>query len=191
MYEERILLLERDLEVLSIAQAQLDEQKQQNLFLKETIDRVRYEMDEMRNAAPGNIAGSGLSSAANTISKSLGAELMGKMKFDMDSDEDLEDGDTAVEDEDKTASEEEEEDVVQTIITKRKRVRIYLLFFEVPLIDASMVDYPYRKLQVGRVSLRPGVHLMSSRNTLITQLNTTLPYLRSITACRLILHPKS
>jgi hypothetical protein len=84
MYEEGILLLERDLEVLSIAQSQLDEQKQQNLFLKETIDRVRYEMDEMRNAAPGNIASSGLSSAANTISKSLGAELMGKMKFDMD-----------------------------------------------------------------------------------------------------------
>ena len=129
MYEERILLLERDLEVLSIAQAQLDEQKQQNLFLKETIDRVRYEMDEMRNAAPGNIAGIGLSSAANTISKSLGAELMGKMKFDMDSDEDQE-GDTTVEDEDKTEGEDEEEDVVQTIITKRKRVRIYLLFLK-------------------------------------------------------------
>ena len=134
MYEERILLLERDLEVLSIAQAQLDEQKQQNLFLKETIDRVRYEMDEMRNAVPGNITGSGLSSAANTISKSLGAELMGKMKFDMDGDEDLEEGDTAVEDEDKTEGEEEEEDVVQTIITKRKRVRIYLLFLEYTLL---------------------------------------------------------
>ena len=130
MYEERILLLERDLEVLSIAQSQLDEQKQQNLFLKETIDRVRYEMDEMRNAAPGNIAGSGLSSAANTISKSLGAELMGKMKFDMDSDDDLEEGDTAVEDDDKTEGEDEEEDVVQTIITKRKRVRIYILFLK-------------------------------------------------------------
>ena len=124
MYEERILLLERDLEVLSIAQAQLDEQEQQNLFLKETIDRVRYEMDEMRNAAAGNIAGNGLSGAANAISQSLGAELMGKMKFDMDIDEDLEEGDdTAVEDED-TEGEEEEEDVVQTIITKRKRVRI-------------------------------------------------------------------
>jgi hypothetical protein len=125
MYEDRIALLERDLEVLSVAQAQLDEQKQQNLFLKETIDRVRYEMDEMRNAAPGNITGSGLSSAANTMSKSLGAELMGKMKFDMDTD-DLEEGDTAVEDEDKTEG-EEEEDVVQTIITKRKRVWIFFL----------------------------------------------------------------
>ena len=136
MYEERILLLERDLEVLSIAQAQLDEQKQQNLFLKETIDRVRYEMDEMRNAAPGNIAGSGLSSAANTISKSLGAELMGKMKFDMDSDED--EGDTAVED-DKTEGEEEEEDVVQTIITKRKRVRICLLFLRYILLTLRWI----------------------------------------------------
>ena len=123
MYDDRIALLERDLEVLSIAQTHLEEQKQQNLFLKETIDRVRYEMDEMRNAAPGNIAGNGLSSGANTVSKSLGMELMGKMKFDMDVDEELEDGDTVVE-EDKTEGEEEEEDVVETIITKRKRVRI-------------------------------------------------------------------
>jgi hypothetical protein len=130
MYEDRIALLERDLEVLSIAQAQLDEQKQQNLYLKETIDRVRYEMDEMRNAVPGNIAGSGLSSGANTMSKSLGAELMGKMNFDMDADDDLEDGDTAVGDEDKTEGEgeEEEEDVVQTIIMKRKRV--WITFFD-------------------------------------------------------------
>jgi len=127
MYEDRIALLERELEVLSIAQTHLDEQKQQNLFLKETIDRVRYEMDEMRNAVPANIAGSGQSSAANTISKSLGAELMGKMKFDMDPDEELEEGDTAVEDEVKTEGEEdEEEDVVQTIITKRTRVRIFI-----------------------------------------------------------------
>ena len=57
MYEERIVILERDLEVLSVAQAQLDEQKQQNLFLKEIIDRVRYEIDEMRNAASGNFTG--------------------------------------------------------------------------------------------------------------------------------------
>ena len=133
MYEERILLLERDLEVLSIAHTQLDEQKQQNLFLKETIDRVRYEMDEMRNAAPGNIAGNGLSSAANTISKSLGAELMGKMKFSMDNDEDLDDGDTAVDDEDETEG-EDEEDVVQTIITKRKRVRFYFSFLKYALL---------------------------------------------------------
>ena len=128
MYEDRIALLERDLEVLSVAQTHLDEQKQQNLFLKETIDRVRYEMDEMRNAVPGNIAGSGLSSASNTINKSLGAELMGRMKFDMDDDEELE-GDTAIEDGDRTEGEEdEEEDVVQTIITKRKRVRIIIFF---------------------------------------------------------------
>ena len=138
MYEERISLLERDLEVLSIAQSQLDEQKQQNLMLKETIDRVRYEMDEMRNAAPTNIAGSGLSSAANSISKSLGAELMGKMKFDMDLDEELEEGDTAVEDDDKTEVEDEEEDVVQTIITKRKRVRIFFYSSSIHLVDAFL-----------------------------------------------------
>ena len=190
MYDDRIALLERDLEILSISQSHLDEQKQQNLMLKETIDRLRYEMDEMRNAAPGNIAGSGLSSGANTISKSLGAELMGKMKFDMDSDEELDESDTAVEDGNKTeVEEEEEEDVVETIITKRKRVWIILCFLKYTLL--MLTAYPYRKWQVERASLRLGAHLTRSRSILTAQLNTILPYLRSIIACRPILHPKS
>ena len=114
------------------AHTELDEQKQENLLLKETIDRLRFEMDEMRASAtvavPG--AGSGTSSAANTMSKSLGAELAGKMRW-MDEDEGAEDlssdTSTAVEDEDETAG-EEEEDVIQTIITKRKRVSLSQVF---------------------------------------------------------------
>ncbi|KAF8972146.1 hypothetical protein BDZ97DRAFT_1783396 [Flammula alnicola] len=124
-YEERIAQLELELSVAMEAHTQLDEQKQENLLLKETIDRMRFEMDEMRNAATMVVAGgsSGHSSAANTMSKSLGAELMGKMNWEMDaepeSDEMVSEGTTVIEEEDTEV--EEDEDVIQTIITKRKR----------------------------------------------------------------------
>ncbi|KAG6806212.1 hypothetical protein H0H93_003341, partial [Arthromyces matolae] len=107
--------------------AQLDEQKQENLLLKETIDRMRFEMDEMRLSAAAAAAanGSGQSSAANSLSKSLGAELAGRMKdWEMDDDGD----ETTIEEE--LLNEEievdegedtEGEDVVETIITRTKR----------------------------------------------------------------------
>ncbi|TFK36663.1 hypothetical protein BDQ12DRAFT_706206 [Crucibulum laeve] len=126
-YEDRISHLEDELSVAQQAHAQLDEQKQENLLLKETIDRMRFDMDEMRSAATIVAAGggnSGSSSAANTMSKSLGAELLGKMKWGIEDEEeevDDEEGSetTAVDlDEDDT---EGEEDVIQTIITRKKR----------------------------------------------------------------------
>ena len=95
---------------------------------------MRFEMDEMRNAASSNtLVGSGHSSAANTMSKSLGAELAGKMNWDMDGDGEGDSGEimspeTTVVDEDETEV-EEDEDVIQTIITKRKRVRKHFYLF--------------------------------------------------------------
>ncbi|KAF8150111.1 hypothetical protein B0H34DRAFT_757412 [Crassisporium funariophilum] len=124
-YEERIAALETEISVTMEVQVFLDEQKQENMLLKETIDRMRFDMDEMRNAATNVVGGgsSGHSSAMNSMSKSLGAELLGKMKF-MEPDEDTEDDEsetsTAV-DMDDDDTEGEEEDVIQTIITKRKR----------------------------------------------------------------------
>ena len=50
-YEARILHLEADLSIAQQAHEQLDEQKHENMLLKETIDRMRFDMDEMRNAA--------------------------------------------------------------------------------------------------------------------------------------------
>ncbi len=109
------------------------------MLLKETIDRMRYEMDEMRNTATslnGQTGASGMSSAMHTLSKSLGAELMGKLKWDMEEEEEADargdelgsDVSTSVETEEDDPTEgEDEEDFIQTIITKRKRVRIYLL----------------------------------------------------------------
>jgi len=128
-YEDRINQLELELSSALEAHTHLDEQKQENLLLKETIDRMRFEMDEMRHAASSNTlvgGGSGHSSAMNTMSKSLGAELAGKMNWDMDGEGEGDSGDimspeTTVVDEDETEV-EEDEDVIQTIITKRKRV---------------------------------------------------------------------
>ena len=79
-YENRITALENELAIAQQAHAQLDEQKQENLLLKETIDRMRFDMDEMRSSAVAVTGGSGQSSAANTMSKSLGAELLGQTK---------------------------------------------------------------------------------------------------------------
>lgn len=122
-YEDRLAHLEEELAIAQQAHAQLDEQKQENLILKETIDRMRFDMDEMRSAATNAAAGSGHSSAANTVSKSLGAELMGKMGGGWgDEDDELEDErDDGELDMDMHEDTEDEEDVIQTIITRKKR----------------------------------------------------------------------
>jgi hypothetical protein len=142
-YEERIAFLEGELSIAQQAHAQLDEQKQENLMLKETIDRMRFDMDEMRNNAPSTATGgSGQSSRMSTMSKSLGAELLGTMTGDQwekmkgnqwgidDGDdqgvvEEGESGETVV-NLDSDGEETEGEDVVQTIITRKKRVCLYL-----------------------------------------------------------------
>ncbi|KAJ7472688.1 hypothetical protein FB451DRAFT_1089576 [Mycena latifolia] len=131
-YEDRIAHMEQELAIAQQAHAQLDEQKQENMLLKETIDRMRFDLDEMRSssAAAGAGGSSGSSSAANTVSKSLGAELLGKMKggwggMESESEEEAEEEEevattssgTPGEDDDDT----EGEDVIQTIITRKKR----------------------------------------------------------------------
>jgi hypothetical protein len=139
-YENRISALENELAIAQQAHAQLDEQKQENLLLKETIDRMRFDMDEMRSSAVAVTGSSGQSSASNTMSKSLGAELLGKMKGgwgmgEEEADVGEEEGDTSVEvDEDEDT---ESEDVIQTIITRKKRVSfsvLHLCFFLLILV---------------------------------------------------------
>ncbi|TFK69932.1 hypothetical protein BDN72DRAFT_767273 [Pluteus cervinus] len=125
-YEERLVHLEAELVLAQQAHAQLDEQKQENLLLKETIDRMRFDMDEMRN----NItAATGQSSAPSTMSKSLGAELLGKMKGGWG----LDDEEEHIEEEqqqignfsaDLDGDDTEGEDVIQTIITRKTRKKV-------------------------------------------------------------------
>lgn len=97
-------------------------------MLKETIDRMRYEMDEMRSlSAMGAGTGSGSGSVRGSVSKSLGAELLGKMGAVWGMDDEDEDG-LDLDDENQD-TEGEEEDVIQTIITRKKRVRQPFLRF--------------------------------------------------------------
>ncbi|KAG7089133.1 hypothetical protein E1B28_010841 [Marasmius oreades] len=133
-YEDRIERLEEELLTAQTAHASLDEQKQENLMLKETIDRLRFDMDELRNSYSSNVGGaggglgSGASSRNNTVSKSLGAELAGKLGWDEGNSEETEDADdegeeggseTVVED---VLDSSDGEDVIQTIIRRRRKV---------------------------------------------------------------------
>ncbi|KAH0584820.1 hypothetical protein H2248_008098 [Termitomyces sp. 'cryptogamus'] len=128
-YEARFALLEDDLSIAHQAHVQLDEQKQENLLLKETIDRMRFDMDEMRHnivVSHGN-GGSGQSSAANTMSRSLGAELAGKLDskggWEVEEQEEQEVVEQVLDDSLEVEEDEETEgeDVIQTIITRTKR----------------------------------------------------------------------
>ncbi|KAK7035562.1 hypothetical protein VNI00_011855 [Paramarasmius palmivorus] len=133
VYEERIGRLEEELVIAQQAMGQLEEQKQENLMLKETIDRMRFDMDELRNSLASGVAGggpgSGASSRNNTVSKSLGAELADKMgawgeaEEDADDEEDLEGegSETVVEDIEEGS---EDEDVIQTIIRRRVQRKV-------------------------------------------------------------------
>ncbi|KAJ7109058.1 hypothetical protein C8R43DRAFT_181879 [Mycena crocata] len=132
-HENRIAVLEGELAIAQHAHEQLDEQKQENMMLKETIDRMRFDLDEMRNNSAGGAMGgsSGASSAPGSVSKSLGAELLGKMgkwgglESEEEEDEEQEEKKAGVGagtstpdgDDDDT----EGEDVIQTIITRKKR----------------------------------------------------------------------
>ncbi|KAI0090985.1 hypothetical protein BDY19DRAFT_984049 [Irpex rosettiformis] len=119
-WQLEIKRLEDELTAAHHTQLELDHQKQENLALKETIDRMKYEMEEMRQSTAGPASMGGVS-AKNSISRSLGAELASQMKdTDWDTPEDAEEAEEVekeiVEDEDT-----EGEEFVQTIITRTKK----------------------------------------------------------------------
>ena len=120
LYERRNAALEGDLTIAQHAHTQLDEQRQENLVLKETIDRMRFEMDEMRNNANGLGGGDGSrgSNQKSSLSKSLGGELLGIMGPQWGVEDEDSDGEEFEPDEGDT----EGEDVIQTIITRKMRV---------------------------------------------------------------------
>lgn len=127
-WQYQIKQLEDELSHAQLAQAVLDEQKQENMMLKETIDRMRFEMDEMRTTSVSGHPGSGAASVKGSVSKSLGAELLSKMKdgvWEMEEDDDEHEEEEEHEDEEPAGdSDTEGEDVIQTIITRTKRVRL-------------------------------------------------------------------
>lgn len=118
--ESHMSHLEAQLVAAREAQAQLDEQKQENLLLKETIDRMRFDMDELRTKADGNVPTAGLRDSGS-IGKSLGVELSRMQWPPPEKGEASDDDDTAVSDDGNGEGDTEGEDVVQTIITRRKK----------------------------------------------------------------------
>lgn len=109
-----------ELEVAREAQHSLDSQKQENLLLKETIDRLRFDLDEMRTTAQA--AGSSRislpGSHPGTMTRDLAHELQDHLQ-------DTGTGEAeATEDDESDGETTEGEDYVETIITRRK-VRSY------------------------------------------------------------------
>lgn len=102
--EHEVKRLEQDLSVARQAESHLEVQKQENLQLKETIDRMRFELDEAKTTAQSHSRGVTGSSGAPTLSRNLGAEISRRL----------------VEAE---VSEEEEDSYVETVVT-RQRTRV-------------------------------------------------------------------
>lgn len=114
--ETRVTQLEEELIEMRKAEGNLDLQKAENLLLKETIDRLRFELDEItNNATSGSL--SVPTSHAGTMSKSLGAEIFRTESNIFD----LEEGDTetAIDEHSDRSGDGEEE--IQTIIRRTRR----------------------------------------------------------------------
>ena len=87
----------------------MDRQKHENLGLKETIDRLRFEMDELRNSNAAAAGSTGVS-RAGTMAPSLAAELQQRLLDQADADREKAG----------SGDENQEEDYVETVITRRK-----------------------------------------------------------------------
>ncbi|WVQ83168.1 hypothetical protein IAT38_005306 [Cryptococcus sp. DSM 104549] len=118
--ESEVKRLESDLAIARQAESHLEVQKQENLALKETIDRMRFDLDEARAAAAGGSGGAGhgrgttsatASSAGGTISRNLGDEL-GRRLLDVEKVEEEE------------GEGEDGESFVETIVTRQRTRKI-------------------------------------------------------------------
>ncbi|KAI5886088.1 uncharacterized protein SCHCODRAFT_02112215 [Schizophyllum commune H4-8] len=137
-YEERLVAMQELVEQLRQAQEELIGQKNENMALKETIDRMRFEMDELRASQPSGLLMDPATKAIGrppsergSVGKSLGAEMLGKMKFGYrgageddgeEHEDDSEDGNTTIEEETVVESSDDEFQT-ETIVTRRKRVK--------------------------------------------------------------------
>ncbi|WVF69679.1 hypothetical protein IAT40_004458 [Kwoniella sp. CBS 6097] len=110
--EAEVKRLESDLSTARQAESHLETQKQENLQLKETIDRMKFDLDEARAAAANAAGKSGHSAAASsssgpgTLSRNLGDELNRRLM----------DAENAVKEEES----DEEDSFVETIVTTQR-----------------------------------------------------------------------
>lgn len=113
--EAEIKRLETDLSTARQAEGFLETQKQENLQLKETIDRMRFDLDEARAAASATLGAGGhtrgptSSSGPATLSRNLGDEIQRRLQ-------------DAQQVREETVEEDGEEYVETVVTTQRKRV---------------------------------------------------------------------
>jgi predicted nuclease with TOPRIM domain len=123
--EDRINQLTTDLELAQQAYSSLDDQKAENLLLKETIDRLRFEVDEMRSSAATALEQSkdGAPGNATSVGRTLGAEMV-RAGVDPNAPPSKNEEESEGETFDETINQESDDDeFIQTVITKtRKRV---------------------------------------------------------------------
>ncbi|KZS92535.1 hypothetical protein SISNIDRAFT_550525 [Sistotremastrum niveocremeum HHB9708] len=113
--EESRSQLQAEVALLREAADSLELQKQENLLLKETIDRMRFELDELTNSSSAAAMGTAPGSQQTTLSKSLGAEFARSVRGADDNKKE-----DRAEDGDGESTEGEEE--IQTIITRKRKV---------------------------------------------------------------------
>ncbi|KZT01531.1 uncharacterized protein LAESUDRAFT_731104 [Laetiporus sulphureus 93-53] len=121
--EDRINVLENKLVSASHTASQLSDQKNENLLLKETIDRLRFDIDELRNSTTNSNFLSGAGGTAQSDSaKTLGSEMdraeeQAKAAEDVNEEAEVSAQLTLTEEQE----DEDDEDFVETIITRTKR----------------------------------------------------------------------
>ena len=106
--------LEADLATARRAESVLETQKQENLQLKETIDRMRFDLDEARATAANSgksghgRAGTSASSIGGTLSRNLGDEIGRRLSGAQSVTEGREE------------AEDEEDSFVETVVTTHR-----------------------------------------------------------------------
>ncbi|KAH7341911.1 hypothetical protein B0J17DRAFT_648554 [Rhizoctonia solani] len=118
--EQSIETLEVELSATRHAANELDEQKQENLLLKETIDRLRFDLDALRAGMTSNVGGQ--NQPQGTLSRSLaneikdGFERREREEREREKEEDDADADVIVED-----GEGSEDGYIETTITTTRK----------------------------------------------------------------------
>ncbi|PWN51613.1 hypothetical protein IE53DRAFT_43617 [Violaceomyces palustris] len=122
-HESAIQQLRRDLEGSSETLEALTEQKQVNSVLQETIDRLKFELDEARRPSSGFTEGRN-SSQPPSLSKRLGNELAKHFVVHEQNEEEDEDalGGSGSETEAEIDQDRSVDSIVETVIRRRKRI---------------------------------------------------------------------
>ncbi|KDQ13555.1 hypothetical protein BOTBODRAFT_175549 [Botryobasidium botryosum FD-172 SS1] len=116
--EKTVAALREDLDSARQSARELDEYKQENLLLKETIDRLRFDLDELRASNAGHAAHTGVANSIHgSMTRSLANELKARL-MDAEAEEDADSEGEYGEDTDG------DEDYMETIITASRRRKV-------------------------------------------------------------------